>query len=203
MDAQALALDAGDQHVGVVLEEAHARHRGVELEAVDGVRGQVGVGGEARDGGVEARETADVPDVQAGVAADPIQGDGQLAGGVEGDGLAGARDLGGELEVGVGAVVDAQQVDDAGGGADGDQAGHGGRPVVGGEGGEVIVLGELAVLEAAGRGEARRLVELHHAVLQVDVQERIAGRVGRPLDEARVGAFHGDSHSPLGGMVQG
>lgn len=193
MDPQTLALDSSDQDVGVVFEEPDARHGRVDFQPVNWVRGQVDVGRETGDCGIHTRKTADVPDMQASIASDPVESHGQFSGCVERHGLASARDLQPEFQVGIGVVIHSQQVDHACGGSHGNQAGDGGRPVVGGERRQVIVLCELPVLKPPTLGETGRLIELYYTVLQVDVEKGVVCGIGRPLDQPGFWPVHGDS----------
>jgi len=171
MYPQALALDSSHKNVGVILKELDARHRHTRFQPIDGVCKGFNIARETFDGGVHCGKAVDVPDIEAVVAPDPIQSDGQLAIRVESNGLTGARHLQAELQIGIGVVVDTEQVDHAGRSTHGYQAGYRRRPIVSGERREVIMLGEFLEVEIPTAGMSSRFVKLNNAMLKVDVEE--------------------------------
>ena len=81
------------------------------------------------------------------------------------------RHLEDELQVGIGPIIDAQEVDHAGRGTDGNKTGMGRGPVKRRKWREVIMFGELAIVKATPPRVTCGLVDLDDTMLHVDVEK--------------------------------
>lgn len=121
MYPKALALDTYHQSLRTILEELDTRHRDTWFEAVLGFHQGGSVPGKALCRPLSG-EAIDIPDMQALVHPYAIKSHSQETLCVEGDCLASSDHLQAKLDVSIGAIIDPEQVDDAGAGADSEEA---------------------------------------------------------------------------------